>query len=167
MTALKIALAGAANTGKSELATALIQALQASEQNAVVVVADTPAVMAGLARHDLLLLMGLQSPAAPEPGETSQFLTAMQEAEDLSIRALLAHAALPYRVIYGAFEERLAQALQAAEHLLPRAGKPSQVSSYASTPKTSNWTWRCDKCSDPQCEHQLLTALLARRTSKA
>lgn len=165
MTVLKIALAGAANTGKSQLAAALTQALQASEQNAVVVVANTPALLAGLARRDLTLLMGLQPLAAPESHETSQFPSPTQEAEDLSIRAALAHAAVPYRVIYGAFEERLAQALQAAERLLPRAGKPPRLSSYANKP--SAWVWLCDKCSDPQCEHRLLTALLTQRTSTA
>jgi len=165
MTVLKIALAGAANTGKSQLAAALIQALLASKLNAVVVVANTPALLAGLARHDLTLLMGLQTRATPKTHKTSQFPTATQEAEDLSIRAALAHAALPYRVIYGAFEERLAQAIQAAERLLPRAGRPPRLGSYANKP--SAWVWLCDKCSDPQCEHRLLTALLTQRASTA
>lgn len=160
MTVLKIALTGAANTGKSQLAAALNRALQASEENAfVVVVANTPALLAGLARNDLTLLMGLQTPGK------SQFPTGTQEAEDLFIRAALAHAAVPYRVIYGTGEERLAQALQATERLLPRAGKPSRLSSDANKP--SAWVWLCDKCSDPQCEHRLLTALLTQRTSTA
>jgi hypothetical protein len=24
------------------------------------------------------------------------------------------------------------------------------------------WTWNCDKCSDPECEHRLFTALRGR-----
>lgn len=159
MTVLKIALAGAANTGKSQLAAALTRALQASDEEAVVVVANTPALLAVLAGDDLTLLMGLPPP------ETSEVPAGMQEAEDLSIRAALTRAAVPYRVIYGTGEERLAQALQAAERLLPRAGKPPRLSSYANKP--SAWVWLCDKCSDPQCEHRLLTDLLARRGGTA
>jgi nicotinamide riboside kinase len=161
MTVLKIALTGAPNTGKSQLAAALNRALQASEENAFVVVANTPALLAGLARNDLTLLMGLQTP------EKSQFPTGTQEAEDLFIRAALAHAAVPYRVIYGTGEERLAQALHAARRLLPRTEKLLRPNSYANTPKTSAWVWICDKCSDSQCEHRLLTALLAQRASTA
>ena len=29
------------------------------------------------------------------------------------------------------------------------------------------WVWSCEKCSDPQCEHRLLTALLAQRARQA
>jgi hypothetical protein len=33
--------------------------------------------------------------------------------------------------------------------------------------KNQPWVWMCEKCSDPQCEHRLLTALLAQRDSAA
>lgn len=159
MTVLKIALAGAANTGKAELANALSQALLTSGENAIVVVAGTPAILAGLLHNDLTLLMGLKvRQASPCPMGTRE------EAEDLLIRAALATAGTPYQVIYGAGEERLLQALDVVRRLLPRAGKPPRLSSYASKPQTSTWTWTCDKCSDPQCERRLLTALLAQRS---
>lgn len=159
MTVLKITLAGAANTGKSELASALNQALLASGENAIVVIADTPAILAGLLRNDLTLLMGLKArQTAPCPMGTQE------EAEDLLIRAALANAGMPYQVIYGAGEERLVQALDAVRRLLPISAKPSRFGNYTSKPKTSTWIWTCDKCSDPQCEWRLLTALLAQRS---
>jgi hypothetical protein len=168
---LKIALAGAANTGKSQLAAALTRALQACGEHAFeVVVADTPERLAGLtslAPSNLTLLMGLSVRQAPACA------TGAQETEDGLVRTALANAGVPYQVVYGEGEERIAQALQAVQRmLLPRVGMrlPSGNASNAGKPdtetrsKTSAWVWMCDKCSDPQCEHRLLTALLAQRS---
>lgn len=163
---LKIALAGAANTGKSQLAAALTRALQAAGEHAFeVVVADTPEGPTGPAGNHLTLLMGLTlRPAATCSAGT-------QEAEDGLIRTALENAGVSYQVIYGESEERLAQALQAAQCLLrPRSEMrwPGGNAGYAGKPKTPTktgaWVWMCDKCSDPQCEHRLLTALLAQRS---
>jgi hypothetical protein len=157
---LKIALAGAANTGKLELAAALTRALQDCGEHAFeVVLADTPERLAGLAFNNLALLMGLNIRQA------STCASGTQEAEDLAIRSALANAGVPYQVVYGESEERLAQALQAAQRLLlPRSGGMQRPSGQASKPGTRAWVWMCDKCSDPQCEHRLLTALLAQRS---
>jgi hypothetical protein len=154
---LKIALAGAANTGKSQLSTALARALQACGEHAFeVVVADTPERLTGLAPSNLTLLMGLKIRQAPTCS------TGAQEAEDGLIRTALANAGVPYQVIYGEGEERLAQALQAAQRLL-LPGSGMWLPGGKPKPKPSAWVWMCDKCSDPQCEHRLLTALLAQR----
>lgn len=154
---LKIALAGAANTGKSQLAAALTRALQACGEHAFeVVVADTPERLAGLAPSNLTLLMGLNIRQA------STCSTDAQATEDDLIRTALANAGVPYQVVYGEDEERLAQALQAVQRLLlPRVGM--RLPGGKPKLKTSAWVWMCDKCSDPQCEHRLLTALLAQR----
>jgi nicotinamide riboside kinase len=69
---------------------------------------------------------------------------------DELIRSSLARANVPYRVVYGVGEERLANALAAIE---------STASPGAAT---RPWTWSCDKCSDPDCEHRLFTALLGK-----
>ncbi|MGH8831935.1 MAG: hypothetical protein ACREXV_12720 [Polaromonas sp.] len=161
MTVLKIALVGAPHTGKSPLAAALTGSITASGWQAVVVVADTAALQADLARYDLTLLTGLETAKTPAPA---------QEAADQSVRAALAHAGVPYRVIYGQGEERLAQALQAVESLLPRAEKHLRQSTIPGNTRegvsrSGAWVWVCDKCSDPQCEHRLLTDLLAQRAS--
>jgi hypothetical protein len=156
---LKIALAGAANTGKLELAAALTRALQACGEHAFeVVVADTPERLTGLAPNNLTLLMGLKIRQA------SACSAGTLEAEDGLIRTELANAGVPYQVIYGEGEERLAQALQAAQRLLLPRSWMLLPGGQAGKPKTSPWVWMCDKCSDPQCEHRLLSALLAHRS---
>lgn len=169
MTVLKIALVGAPHTGKSPLAAALTGSITASGWQAVVMVADTAALQADLASYDLMLLMGLETTvegkAQGDAPETPAPMRETQEAADRSIRAALAHAAVPYRVIYGQGEERLAQALQAIESLLPRAGKRLRQSIRDGISRSGAWVWVCDKCSDPQCEHRLLTDLLAQRAS--
>lgn len=159
MTMLKIALLGAPHTGKSQLAAALTASLKACGCQAVVVVADTPALQAELVSYDLTLLMGLDSAIAP---------LREQEAADLSIRATLTHAGIPYRVVYGGGEKRLDHALLALDRFLPdgmRQGRNAIPAGIERCKKAQPWVWICDKCSDPQCEHRLLTDLLDRRAS--
>ncbi len=158
---LKIALVGAPDTGKSQLAAALTGALEASGWPAAIVLIDKPALQSDLASHDLILLMGL---------DTRSDARLAQEAADQQIRTALAHANMAYRVIYGVDEERLHQALQACESLLKQGTQPGQtpnsrIASLKKGKKIQQWVWPCDKCSDPQCEHRLLTDLLARRAS--
>ncbi|NMM10585.1 MAG: hypothetical protein HHJ16_09960 [Polaromonas sp.] len=161
---LKIALAGASGTGKSQLAVALSEALKASEQEAVVLVANIAAFQADCARYDLTLLMGLEI-GVEQTGESTLTETSslMREADDHSIRNALTNAGVPYQVIYGSHEERLSQAIDAIGGLLRRAKNPRQISTRGGG-KNSAWAWICDKCGDPQCEHLLLTALLTRRS---
>jgi hypothetical protein len=144
----------------SELAAALDEALKASGWQALLVAAAGAATLpADLAGFGLVLLAGLQSPAAPLSLEPAQ------EAADQSIRAALAQGALAYRVLYGTPDERLAHALHAVESLLaPVRIRPSPKDRAGNT-NNQPWVWLCDKCRDPQCEHKLLTALLAQRDS--
>ncbi|MFC5519353.1 hypothetical protein [Polaromonas jejuensis] len=166
MTVLKIALLGAPHTGKSQLATALTESLKSLERQALVVVADTPELQAGMGGYDLTLLMGLETAAdANVRGESLNAAGLAQESQaaaDQTLRRMLAQAGVPYRVIYGAGEERLAQARHAIESLLQCTGKPMQQHPRPAG-KPGAWVWICDKCSDPQCEHRLLTDLLAQR----
>jgi hypothetical protein len=153
MAALNIALLGAPHSGVSQLASLLNGAVKASGWNQLVavLVAGTSALQADLGSFDLVLLTGLQT------------TTQSQEAADQSIRAALAHAAVSYRVLYGTNEERLAHALHAIESLLPRANVRPPQNTPSGSVKTRPWVWLCDKCSDPECEHRLLTTLLAQR----
>ena len=156
MAELKIALLGAPNTGKSQLAATLSRALEVSAWHAVVVTAETPALLAEPVRYDLTLLMGLETLAqSPE-------LAQQQLAADQSIRAALALSGAPYRVIYGQQQERLEQALREFERLLPAAEQGTRQNTDPGS-KAKAWVWVCDKCSDPQCEHRLLSDLLAQR----
>ena len=168
MTLLKIALTGAPRTGKSELASALNDAARALAWPVQVVVSDTPAPQSELTSYNLVLLMGLEAAAASPPLNTPAGALA-QEAADQSIRTALARAAVPYRVLYGPGQERLAHARCALESLLERAKPRLPPSSPEKPPSAANqpWVWLCDKCSDPQCEHRLLTGLLAQRAQAA
>jgi hypothetical protein len=145
---LKIAVTGAPSTGKHQLVSALDLALKDAGRDASVRVTD-PSTFS--ANPDLVLLCGLES---MEPS---------QQAADQSIRSALAAAGMPYCVLYGSTPQRLAQALGAVDRLLPGLPLREQQPAVKSKP----WVWVCDKCSDPVCEHRLLSDLLAQRASPA
>lgn len=73
----------------------------------------------------------------------------VREPVDALVRGALDRAGIPYRVVYGQGAERLANALGAIDAALaPRPAAPA------------NWSWACEKCGDPQCEHRLFSGLL-------
>lgn len=78
-----------------------------------------------------------------------------REAVDALLRELLARAGISYRVVYGAGEDRLRNALAALpDGLAQRPAPPA--------PARGGWQWTCGKCSDPDCEHRLFTSLTGR-----
>ena len=108
---------------------------------------------------DLTFLMGLDT------HKHDQF------AADQVIRATLSKLNTAYDVLYGSTDEKVVQALKRIEErqsnlasLMPdrptRTVKPVEASG-----KNKAWVWACDKCSDPQCEHKLLSDLLVKRKS--
>jgi hypothetical protein len=148
---LKIAVTGAPSTGKHQLASALDRALKDTGRDAIVAVTDPSAFSGSAASHTLTLLCGLES------GDLAR------QAADQALRAALAAAGMAYCVLYGSAPQRLAQALGAVERLLP--GMPPREQAPAGKGKA--WVWVCDKCSDPACEHRLLSDLLAQRAAAA
>jgi len=148
---LKIAVTGASPTGNNELARALGRALKDAGWTALVSVVDLSISPGGAAGHGLTVLCGLES---SDPA---------LQAVDHSIRSGLAAANTPFCVVYGTAPQRLAQALGAIEHLQP--GPPLREPQHEARGKA--WVWVCDKCSDPVCEHRLLSDLLAQRTASA
>jgi nicotinamide riboside kinase len=168
---LKIALLGAPRTGKSLLASGLNSAAQASAWPATVVVlqAQDPALPMASAGYDLVLLTGLEdAPAAPHgDADRTPVCPQAQEMADSAIRAALTRAKISYRVLYGRSSERLAQACEALQSLLPAEPAPAQPGPVRARKRPTPWVWPCEKCSDPQCEHRLLTALLAQRARRA
>ncbi len=78
----------------------------------------------------------------------------VREPVDALIRTALSRAAIGYRVVYGSGPERLAQALVAI-------GSPV-AAPHATAQRDRLSQWSCDKCGDPDCEHRLFRALLAR-----
>jgi nicotinamide riboside kinase len=116
-----------------------------------------PLLQFALARqrgYDLTLLTGLDLPWVADGLQRTG--PAAQQAVDAQVRRLLAQAGVPYRVVYGSGPERLRQALAALPSglVLPAAA----ASEAASRP----WVWQCEKCSDPDCEHKLFSALVRR-----
>lgn len=171
---LKIALLGAPRTGKSLLASSLRSAMKSSAL-AVTVYGETDvaALPAALPDYDLVLLTGLpdtaeplqnpSQPAADQPAQQAVEQRA-QQAADTAIRTALIDAQISFQVLYGSNDERLTQACEAIESLLPVQTRPQPQR----PPETKKpWVWLCDKCSDPQCEHRLLTDLLANRARQS
>lgn len=149
---LKIAVTGAPSTGKHPLASDLERALKDAGRDAQVAVTDPSAPSGSAADHagyGLTLLCGLESAEAA------------RQAADQSIRSALAAAGTAYCVLYGSAPQRLAQALAAVERLLPGSLPRKQ----APAGRSKAWVWVCDKCSDPACEHRLLSDLLAQRAA--
>lgn len=100
-----------------------------------------------------ILLMGLESNGL-----------AGQRDADHGIRSALNRLGSAYDVLYGTAEERLAQALALIEN---RLGNATGLAPARPAHGYKPWMWACEKCSDPQCEHRLLTDLLASRLTAA
>jgi hypothetical protein len=99
-----------------------------------------PQNLSSLDTVNLVLLLGLQPGSAPALHRL-----------DRALRSVLNQTAVPYALVLGTGAARVDNALEAIR--------------YASdTPRTnpgaSQWKWPCEKCSDPQCEHRLFSALL-------
>jgi nicotinamide riboside kinase len=140
-----------------------------------VVVADTTALMTAVYSDMLFDDPSLYAEAlAAQAGYTITLLTALdlpwvadglqrdgphvREPVDALVRAALARAGVAYAVVHGRGPERLASAWTALN--LASGAEPAAASRAAGT----TWSWTCDKCSDPVCEHRLFTDLLSQRT---
>jgi hypothetical protein len=145
---MHICLLGAPGTGKTRLAAALAEALQAATHAAPAhTIEDNPALPLPQARCRTVLLMGLDLQAPPT-------LAAVQAGADRALRDALALSGISYQVVYGQGEQRLRSALAA---LQGAAAVPGEQDNH------TRWAWACDNCSDPQCERRLLSGLLAAR----
>jgi len=172
-----VALLGAAGTGKQSLAKALTDAL-ASTPLRWQITNDTPLqrllqrdnanldtaspefkeALAQQRRFDHSLLLGLDlapSARALQPHRIGDHM-------DTMLRLTLAQADVPFQVIHGTGDERLRQALSALGALKSPAAKAETPPAETASPRKP-WVWACDKCSDPVCEHRLLSDLLLNR----
>jgi nicotinamide riboside kinase len=107
-----------------------------------------------LAQHrnfDLTLLTGLDiawvGDGIQRDGETAR------QQVDQRLRERLEQHGVAYSMVYGSGDARTRCARQAIDYAL---GKPGPDSPQ------SHWKWNCEKCSDPDCEHRLFSALLPR-----
>lgn len=150
-----IALLGAPGTDAAILASDLRQRIAADSVQ--IISATGPD---DCAQATLTLLMGLDLPCTPEQQHT-------REAADARLRASLARADRTYRVVYGQGERRIANALTAIKYVATTAYPSSARGTFepnflAETVRLR--VWNCEKCSDPECEHRLFTALTGRDT---
>ena len=86
----------------------------------------------------------------------------VREPVDRLLRAWLAEAGLPYAIVYGQGERRLANALHAIDSAARRADPLRSNAQYRIA--AGRRDWRCEHCSDPECEHRLFSGLLAGRS---
>ena len=155
---MKISLQGACQTGKTQLYSALKLAQEAAVLPATILMNEPLASD----DSDLTFLMGLDTHNHD------------QLAADQVIRATLSKLNTAYDVLYGSTDERVVQALRRIqERQASSAGQmpdrpTGTIKPVEASGKNKAWVWACDKCSDSQCEHKLLTDLLEKRqTSKA
>lgn len=98
--------------------------------------------------YDVTLLTGLDLPWVADGLQRDG--PHVREPVDALVREMLRDAAVPFRVVYGQGEERVANALAAID------------ASLAPVPVRNAWVWACEKCSDPDCEHRLFARLQQR-----
>lgn len=150
--------------------TALLDALTAAPSTAQ----DDPAkrgstLLTALALHrraDLTLLMGLDEDV-PLQSEITHSDRPTREACDALLRKALADAGMTYRVVYGQGQQRVEHALKAINTVANSAYPESARGLFDSDSETRPArlrAWNCEKCSDPECEHRLFTALMEQST---
>jgi hypothetical protein len=154
---IKIALLGAQGSGKSWLAASLATALPGDH----ITISETP--LEDIAGFDMVLLLGLDLLDARTDATPARRRKA--QTEDQRLRDVLAKSGTTFKVIYGNGAARLRNAVAAiqSETAIPSmagSGSFSNVGAALPSQKSGEWRWPCDKCSDPQCEHQLFSRLL-------
>jgi len=142
----RVAILGAAGSGKTQLSRELSEHLRQSACDLLVLDGE------GLP-GDATLVMGLDLPSA-----------SAAEAADAQLRAGLQSAGIAFQVVYGMGAQRLRSALVAlaAAGVLP----PGLVRRHEEG-GAAGWIGACEKCSDPACEHRLFTRLRQEREAPA
>jgi nicotinamide riboside kinase len=83
----------------------------------------------------------------------------VREPVDALLRAALSRSGVTWQVIYGHGAARLEKAMNAIYSIANR--DLSTLENGQNSSKSGAWSWPCDKCSDPDCEHRLFTGLLS------
>ncbi len=116
-----------------------------------------PEALAAQRRMGLTLLMGLDLPWVHDG--LFRDSPAVREATDAALRRELQAAGIGFQTVYGQGTRRLQAALRAVGAALGRALLPDDP-----LLRQGSGRWRCEACSDPDCEHRLFSALLAGRS---
>jgi nicotinamide riboside kinase len=122
-----------------------------------------PMALAHQALYDITLVTGLDLPWVADGLQRDG--PQVRGPVDTLVRQALERSGMAYRVVYGQGPRRLNNALLAlglagedwsAQHI-------REQGQFAINQGRS--IWQCNDCSDPGCEHQLFTGLLAKRSS--
>jgi nicotinamide riboside kinase len=122
-----------------------------------------PMALAHQALYDITLVTGLDLPWVADGLQRDG--PQVRGPVDTLVRQALDRSGMAYRVVYGQGPRRLSNALLA----LGLAGEDWSArhirvqGQFAINQGRS--IWQCNDCSDPGCEHQLFTGLLAKRSS--
>lgn len=108
--------------------------------------------------YDFTLVTGLDLPWVADGLQRDG--PQVREPVDALVRESLAKAGVEFRVVYGSGSERLDSALAALDSL--SRGLPAAAAAPGRSPANRQWRWVCEKCSDPECEHRLFSALAPR-----
>ncbi len=147
---MRIAILGAPQTGKSQLAHAFTAYFTTRQIDLAVADAPSPEQ---IALDDIVLLCGLDfTPAA----------SLAQHRADEALRQVLAHQNIAFQVVYGQGAERFTHALYAAA-LRAQAMGFEALAAHIRQTQPVRWTGACENCADADCEHQLFSQLLAKK----
>ena len=122
--------------------------------------ADTslyPMALAHQRSYDLTLLTGLDLPWVADGVQRDG--PHVREPVDHRVRAARDRAGIPYHIVYGTGPRRLENALYAINSIATSARTAGAEGIFRSK-NVSTRPWACGKCSDPECEHRLFSALL-------
>lgn len=148
---MRIAVVGAPQTGKSQLARAITQHL--SQRHIDLVVLDATSVEQ-IQPDDIVLLCGLDVSATAS--------AAHQQADD-ALRQALGQQKIAFQVVYGLGVERVTHALYAAAQRAQALGR-EDLAAHMRQPQPLRWTGPCENCADADCEHRLFSQLLEKKT---
>lgn len=146
---MRIAILGAPQTGKSQLAHALTQHLTTRHISVAVLDAPSPE---HVDPDDIVLLCGL---------DLTPMASATQQRADDALRQALAAQQTAFQVVYGQGAERFTHALYAAAQRAQALGLET-LAAHMRQPQPTRWTGACERCADADCEHQLFSQLLAK-----
>jgi nicotinamide riboside kinase len=122
------------------------------------------------AEFDITLVMGLDLAWVPDGLQRDG--AHVREPVDTRVREALQSAGLPFKVIYGHSEARLSAALMAiregvgelsedlGQHLASFKTIQSERDASQFDLNQGKTAWRCDLCSDADCEHKLFSKLI-------